>query len=71
MNQPNESLGVLQHGVWLLSNICRDKFVDTSVTTYTAVPVLCELTVKLKGDSYLLTDISWALLQLSMIYISN
>jgi len=67
---PEESLGVLQHGVWLLANLCRDKPTNNDLITYPAVPILCKLTERFQGDSYLLTDISWALLQLGMIYIS-
>ena len=71
MDKNNEFLGVLQHGVWLLSNICRDKPLNNMICTYKAIPVLCQLAEKLKGDSYLLTDISWAFLQLGMIYIKE
>ena len=69
MMGPQESLKVLQHGVWLLANLCKDKLNHNDVITY-AVPILCKLTERFQGDSYLLTDISWALLQLGMIYIS-
>lgn len=70
MGKPNEFLGVLQHGVWLLSNICRDRPNSENMVTYKAIPLLCSLSEILKEDSYILTDISWALLQLALIYIS-
>jgi len=70
MMGPQESLKVLQHGVWLLANLCKDKLNHNDVITYPAVPILCKLYERFQGDSYLLVNISWTLLQLGMVYIS-
>lgn len=70
MEKPNEFRGVLQHGVWFLSNICRDKPISDNMKTYKAIPLFCQFAEIFYDDTYILTDISWALLQLALIYIS-